>query len=58
MVWTDLVGKESHRQVGVDRVIASESLGSVVVKTLAPKCQEVWFRKLFYAQYFQFVSTA
>ena len=30
---TDLSGKERHTQVGLDRVIASESLGNVMVST-------------------------
>ena len=37
VVCTDLSCNEPHRQVGVDRVTRSRSLGSEMVKTLAPE---------------------
>ena len=36
VVGTNLSGKESHREVGVDSLIALGSLGSVMVSTLIP----------------------
>ena len=41
MVCTDLLGKGSHRQASMDRVIASGSLGSVMVGMVSPERQEV-----------------
>ena len=35
VVYTDLSGKELHRQVVMGRVVTSESLGGVMVSTLA-----------------------
>ena len=37
VVSTDILGKEPHRQAGVDRVIAPGGLGSVMVSTLTLK---------------------
>ena len=41
IVCTDLSGKESHRQVGMGRVITSRSLGSVMVRTLSRNARDV-----------------
>ena len=43
---TDMSGITQHRQIGVDRVIASECLGNVVIYALAPEWQEMWVRTL------------
>ena len=40
-VCTDLSGKEQHRQVDVGTVVTSESLGGVMVITLAQNAREV-----------------
>ena len=40
IVCTDLASKDPHRQVGMDRVIASGILGSVMVRLLATEQQE------------------
>ena len=39
VVRTDLTGKEPHRQVGVDRVVTSESLGGVMINVVV--CTEL-----------------
>ena len=41
VVCTDLSGKEPHRQVGVGRVVASRSLSSVMVSTLAQNARDL-----------------
>ena len=41
-VHTDLSNKEPHRQVGVGRVVPSESLGGVMVNTLARNAEGVF----------------
>ena len=41
VVCTDFSGKELHRQVGVDRVSTSGSLGGVMVSTLAWNARNV-----------------
>ena len=38
---TDLSGKESHTQVGVDMVVTSGSLGGVMVSILAWNARDV-----------------
>ena len=38
--FTEFLGKKSHRQVGMDRVIATGSLCSVTVSTLVLELQE------------------
>ena len=35
IIYTDLSGTEAHRQTGVDKMIASGSIGSVIVNALA-----------------------
>ena len=57
IVHTDLAGKETHRQVGVGKVIASGSLGCIVVNVLAPKRPDMWVQILLKAQYFPFSSS-
>ena len=41
MVSTDFLGKEPHRQVDVDSVVTSGSLGGVMVSTLAWNASDV-----------------
>ena len=41
VVYSDLSGKEPHRQVGVGRVMTSGSLGGVMVSTLARNAR-IW----------------
>ena len=38
VVCTDLSGKKPHRQVGVGKVIATGSLGSVMVREFCSRC--------------------
>ena len=45
-----------YRQVGIDRVVDSERLGTVVVSALVQKLQEVRVRSLLQTQYFSFSS--
>ena len=40
-VCTVLSGKELHRQVGMGRVLTSESLGGVMVRTLSQMAREI-----------------
>ena len=42
IVYTDLSSQQPHRQVGVDRVIASGSLVNGMVRALALIWQEMW----------------
>ena len=46
VVCTGLSGKDSHRQVGVDGVIASGSLSNVTISALAPEWQDVYVSNL------------
>ena len=47
----DLSGKEPHRQVVVDRMLVTGSIGSVTVSALAPGGQDVLVVILLLAQY-------
>ena len=50
VVLTDLWGKEPHKQVGVGRVMASGSLGGVMVSTLTWNARDVRFDSPFIPQ--------
>ena len=43
VVYTDLSGKEPHRQADMGVVVTSESLGGVMVSILALECKRCWF---------------
>ena len=49
VVCADFSGKEPHEQLRMDRVIASEDLGDVMVSILAMEWEEVWVRIFLYA---------
>ena len=51
IICTELSGKEPHRHAGLDRVIASGSLGHVMVCLLASEWQEVWVQIMLYARH-------
>ena len=47
-----LSGREPHRQVVMDRMIASESLNSVMVQALSLEWQVLWVPNMFYETMF------
>ena len=53
MVYTDLLGKEPHRRVGIDSMGTSRNPGSVMVSTLARNARDVGIEL---TQYFPFSS--